>query len=143
MFLCASQKERFDMSFMQIGHCYKFDPAWPCSAFCCKYFLKNKSDIKQTVSFVILITQRVIWYTNSSSKNLSKHFLARSYFKTTNNSISTKWHVSTFPTTIFILTWPILLSNHCFFHLSPLLFPSPLPLLFSMSVGFSYLSVYA
>ena len=28
-FQCASQKEQFETLFMQIGHCWKFDPTWP------------------------------------------------------------------------------------------------------------------
>ena len=71
---------------------------------------------------VILITSRVIWYTwkviwsilkiwplhdpywegAKSSKILSKYFLTYNDFKTINNSFSSKWHLSTSSTTVFI-----------------------------------------
>ena len=70
----------FDISFMQIGCCWKLDPTWP--------FVKIPLTIHPTHSklyiFVILITSLVIWYTPldpyweraKSSKILSKYFLA-------------------------------------------------------------------
>ena len=36
-------------------------------------------------------------------KKLSKYFLTGSDFKSTNNSFSPKWHLSTFSTTVFNL----------------------------------------